>query len=108
VLEGFLASGLPAYLGGVEILARELPILFRDGAGRTVHGYIDLVYTAGGTVHVADYKTDAGSGEAAVEQYRNQVADYAEAVRRGWNLDGPPVCELLMLRTGGRIEVPPV
>ena len=105
VLRAFLASALPARLASAEILGRELPILFRDEAGVTVHGYADLVYRLDGRVHVADYKTDREPPEEVAARYRDQLADYATAVARALALDEPPVAEILLLRRGERIEL---
>jgi ATP-dependent helicase/nuclease subunit A len=84
ILEGFLASSLPRRLAGVDIMAREAPILHRDDAGRTWTGACDLVWRepAGGIV-VADYKTDLVSGDAlrAAQGYGAQMAVYLGAVR---------------------------
>jgi ATP-dependent helicase/nuclease subunit A len=103
ILQGFLASDLPAYLAGSEILGREVPVLFRDKAGTTVHGYADLVYRRDGKVHVADYKTDETTARERAEVYRGQLTDYGEALRRGMNLSEPPTTEVLFVRTGERL-----
>jgi ATP-dependent exoDNAse (exonuclease V) beta subunit len=84
ILEGFLASALPRRLAGMDILAREAPILMRDAAGRTWVGACDLVYRepAGGIV-VADYKTEVVTGDAgrAAAGYGAQMAVYLNAAR---------------------------
>jgi len=105
ILDGFLASSLPGRLASVEILGREVPILFRDEAGATVSGYADLVYRHEGRVHVADYKTDELTGPLAAETYRGQLADYGTAVRSALGLDSPPVLEVLFVRDGTRVEL---
>jgi ATP-dependent exoDNAse (exonuclease V) beta subunit len=109
ILDTLLASGLPAYLAGVEIVGREVPILLRDD-DTTVHGYLDLLYRrADGRYVVADYKSDtvreSAAGTAAA--YRDQLTDYGVAVRRAFGLEEMPVLEAILLRTGQRVEVKP-
>jgi ATP-dependent helicase/nuclease subunit A len=104
-LAGFLASNLPARLAAAEILGRETAVLFRDADGTTVHGYADLVYRTGGRVHVADYKTDAGKPAELAAAYRDQLRDYVAAVRTALALDAGPVAELILVRSGERVEV---
>jgi ATP-dependent exoDNAse (exonuclease V) beta subunit len=89
----------------VEILGREVPILFRDETGAVVTGFADLVYRHEGRVHVADYKTDEIGGEEAAGTYRSQLADYGEAIRRALGPEEPPRLEILFLRTGERIPL---
>jgi ATP-dependent helicase/nuclease subunit A len=107
VVDGLLASSLPRRLAGAVILGREVPILYRDAADTTVFGYADLLYRWDGTFHVADYKTDAEATREQAERYRSQLTDYGEAVKRAWNLPEFPVLEILFVRTGERIPVPP-
>jgi ATP-dependent helicase/nuclease subunit A len=102
IVDRFLSSSLPARLSGIEVLGREVPILFRDEDGVTWIGAIDLVYRdeSGGIV-AADYKTDRLRGDASgmVERYRPQMRVYVEALRRALpktEIRG----ELLFLREG--------
>ncbi len=104
-LAAFLGSDLPARLARAEILGRETAVLFRDDAGTTVHGYADLVYRLDGRVHVADYKTDAGDPAGLASAYRDQLRDYVTAVRTAMSLDIDPVAELLLVRSGKRVEI---
>ena len=107
ILEGFLASPLPAFLAAAEILGREVPVLYRDPTGTTWTGACDLVYRDGdGTLVAADYKTDLVEGDPseAVERYREQVGVYVEALRRA--LPGRSVRgALLFLRTGQVVPI---
>ncbi len=107
IVAGFLASPLPARLASVEILGREVPILYRDEEGTTWLGACDLIYRdRDGTTVVADYKTDRVEGDpaAAAERYRAQMAVYLEALRRA--LPGKPVRgEILFLRTGEAVSL---
>ncbi|HEU4402623.1 MAG TPA: UvrD-helicase domain-containing protein [Candidatus Polarisedimenticolia bacterium] len=107
ILDEFLASPLPARLAAIEILGREVPILYRDGAGATWMGACDLLYRdPDGTVVVADYKTDLVENDPATiaERYRPQMEVYLEALRRAFP-EGPVRGEILLLRTGGVVPV---
>jgi ATP-dependent exoDNAse (exonuclease V) beta subunit len=90
ILDGFLASPLPARLGRSVILAR---------------GACDLIFREGDEIVVADYKTDAEAGARdAATRYRGQMALYLDAVRRvfpGERVRG----EILLLRTGVAIPI---
>jgi ATP-dependent exoDNAse (exonuclease V) beta subunit len=59
VVDALLSSDLPAHLAGVEVIGRELPLLFRDADGTAWSGTIDLLYRdRDGRLVIADYKTD--------------------------------------------------
>ena len=103
VLTAFASSPLRTYLEKVDILGREVPILWRDPEGATVIGYADLIYRASGNVHVVDYKTDADARPAHAALYRPQLLDYARAVERALGLDAPPITEVMFVRTGTRV-----
>jgi len=111
ILEAFRASPLPARLASVEVLGRELPILFRapvllqpdaEADGPAWLGSCDLVYRdAGGRIVVADYKTDKVQGDPAEHagRYADQIALYMQAIRAA--LPGEEVRgEILFVRTG--------
>jgi ATP-dependent exoDNAse (exonuclease V) beta subunit len=102
IVRSFLASPLPARLSRVEILGRELPILFRDPAGVAWSGACDLLYRErDGNLVVADYKTDRVLGDPRefAQRYRPQIAVYAEAVRRSFPGKGVRG-EVLFIRSG--------
>jgi ATP-dependent helicase/nuclease subunit A len=107
-LESLLASGLPAALRSVEILGRELPLLFRDSDGRAWSGTIDLLYRdpADGGLVVADYKTDKQPDGQARARYRAQLEVYARGVARLFPAERPPRLELVWLRAGQRERLP--
>lgn len=89
------------------VVARELPVFGweqREGApGTVVSGIIDLVYRdpADGRLVVADYKTDALDGEAALGEragvYEPQVHAYARILRDALDLEEEPHMELWFL-----------
>jgi ATP-dependent helicase/nuclease subunit A len=105
VLAAFEASPLAARLATLEILGREVPMLFGEDQAHW-RGAIDLLYRdAGGAIVVADYKTDA-TDDDAIARHREQLGVYVRAVRRA--MPGERVrAELWMLRTGRviRLEV---
>ena len=108
ILEAFLGSPLPSRLAAAEILGTEVPILFRDGGGRTWTGACDLLFREGGSVVVADFKTDKVISDATTtaERYREQIGIYVEAVRRampGARLRG----EALFVRSGDAVVLLP-
>jgi ATP-dependent helicase/nuclease subunit A len=108
VLETLLASKLPGALASVEVLGRELPLLFRDTDGRGWSGTLDLLYRDpdDGRLVVADYKTDRAPDAAARASYRAQLEVYARGVARLFPGEPPPRLELLWLRTGQRERLP--
>ncbi len=108
VLRAVLQSDLADYLGSVEILGRELPILFEDEDGTAWSGTIDLLYREGGPdgrLVVADYKTDRDPDAGTRERYRPQLEVYGRGIARAWPDSPPPALELLFLRTGERVRL---
>jgi len=103
VLRLFSGSPLASRLAAVDVLGREVPVLFGEDAGRW-HGAIDLIYRdADGVVVVADFKTDA-TADGALDRHGEQLRIYLRAVRRA--LPGERVrAELWMLRAGRILEV---
>ncbi len=100
-----------------HVIARELPVLLApepEGGGPTgfVAGAVDLLYRdpASRELVVADYKTDAVSGEDELAEkaarYRGQGELYVRAVQQALELDRPPRFELWFLDTGHIREVP--
>jgi len=89
------------------VIARELPVFGweenDDAPGTVVSGIVDLVYRDpdDGRLVVADYKTDALDGEAAIEErirvYESQVGTYARILRDALGLEQPPHTELWFL-----------
>ncbi len=107
IVDGFLASGLPARLASLEVLGREMPVLYRDEAGTTWSGSCDLVYRdRDGAIVVADYKTDRVDGDPGVhaERYRAQLEIYREALRRALG-QAMVRSEILFLRRGSIVLI---
>jgi ATP-dependent helicase/nuclease subunit A len=112
ILDSFLASDLPDRLARVERLGAELPLLVRrQDSDQAFRGSIDLLYRdADGEFVVADYKTDAETDPAELRtRYASQVAVYADAVQRAFDLPRRPRMELWLLRAGRvlSLEDPP-
>jgi len=108
VLETFLDSSAARELAKVEIVARELPVLFNlEGQkGGVVRGAIDLLYKEGGKWVVGDYKTEkVGKKDLAeaAKRYGPQLALYAEAVQRA--LGEKPLIKVVFLRAGAAITL---
>ncbi|MEE8425297.1 MAG: PD-(D/E)XK nuclease family protein, partial [Elusimicrobiota bacterium] len=90
LLGHFLKSRTASLLAGVEILGRELPVLFEED-GIAVRGTIDLLYREKGKMVVADYKTDrigAKERRSREKKYARQGSLYVKAVERVLNLRG--------------------
>jgi ATP-dependent helicase/nuclease subunit A len=80
---------------------REVPVTVPLGAGRTLEGYIDLLYEdADGNLVVVDHKTDR---ERDPERYRRQLAAYAFALEA---VLGRPVGRAVLVYAdpGGAVE----
>ena len=89
------------------VVARELPVFgwvaSAGDPGAVVSGIVDLVYRdpADGRLVVADYKTDAVSDEAVVDErtrvYEPQIRTYARTLRQALGLEDEPHAELWFL-----------
>jgi len=103
ILRSFADSTLAARLAAVQVLGREVPLLFLDREARW-HGAIDLIYRdTDGAVVVADFKTDT-TIDGAIERHGEQLRIYLRAVARA--LPGERVrAELWMLRSGRILAV---
>ncbi len=107
ILDEFLASDLVDRLRSVEVVGREVPMLFRDREGRVFNGSVDLLYRDGdGRLVVADYKTDRDDDEQKLaERYGEQLGIYADAVHAAMGGLFAPRRELWLLAKGTRIPV---
>ena len=86
ILESFLSSAAARELAGAEILGREVPFAYADGA-TVVRGAADLIYRVGKRLVVADFKSERVDEKAAAAvraHYAEQGRAYVEAVRRAW------------------------
>jgi ATP-dependent helicase/nuclease subunit A len=103
VLRSFDESPLAARLATLEILGREVPLLFAEDETRW-RGAIDLLYRdRDGVIVVVDYKTDA-SDDGAIARHGEQLGVYVRAIRRA--MPGERVrAELWMVRSGRVLEV---
>lgn len=89
----FLHTKEAAELAKAEILGREVPFLYPDGA-QVVRGVMDLVYRKDGRWVVADYKTGRPSER---EEHRRQGAFYVKAAEKALGARGVEF-KLLFLR----------
>jgi ATP-dependent helicase/nuclease subunit A len=98
VLDVFLASKAAKALAKAEILGRETPFAYGEGE-TVVRGAADLIYREGGTIVVADFKSERVSEKSAAEvrkRYAEQGRSYVEAVERAWGVK--PEFRVLFLR----------
>jgi ATP-dependent helicase/nuclease subunit A len=102
ILGRFVDSGPATELRRVEVLGREVAILYRDPDGTIWDGSLDLLYRDGsGRLVVADYKAEHDEDEATLRlRHGEQLRVYAEAVREAQQLDALPRQELWLLRSG--------
>jgi len=112
LFDALLESELPAHLASVQVIGRELPLLFHEADGSAWSGTLDLLYRDGdGRLVVADYKTDRAPDEAARARYHAQLATYARGVAHVFPNEPAPLLELIWLRSGKRerfrLESPP-
>lgn len=105
IVRRFEEGPLAPRFSALRVVAREMPLLWRDEEG-LFKGVVDFVYRDGdGTIAVADWKTDADADEA-LERYAAQIRRYARALRTALALERDPRGELWMVRTGEVLEVP--
>jgi ATP-dependent exoDNAse (exonuclease V) beta subunit len=98
ILGSFLESAAARELASAEILGREVPFAYADGA-TVVRGSADLVYRSGKKIIVADYKSEPVAEKSAADvraRYAEQGRAYVEAVRRAWG--ETPEFRVLFLR----------
>ncbi len=98
ILRGFFRSDAFRELAKAEILARELPFVYRRGE-QIVEGVVDVVYRLRGKLYVGDYKSDK---LMKPEEYALIKEIYSEAVRRVFG--EKPEFALLYLRHGRAVE----
>jgi len=76
----------------------EVPLLYRNGDGDTVHGIIDRLVITPAEILVVDYKTHRSATPANIpllgEEYREQLRLYTEGVQQLW--PGKPVRSFLL------------
>ena len=91
VLLGAKREGVFERLASTEILARELPVLYRDDEGTVWHGSIDVVTGSAVSPEVVDYKTSRSrSAEQLEVAHEPQLACYKEGLRRALGLKSAP------------------
>ena len=104
ILGGFVGSDAARWLSSIEIIGREVPILYFDKQSRkTLSGKIDLLVKDGDKHLIVDYKTDVALTEPMRKRYAEQMRLYALALSE--LVPGPLASKLLMVRTGEIIDV---
>jgi len=103
LFRSFTASPLGARWAALDVLGREVSMLFAEDGARW-HGAIDLLFRDGdGTIVVVDFKTDADEANA-LERHGEQLRVYTRAVRRALS-DTRVRAELWMIRSARVLEV---
>lgn len=98
ILDSRAAAALRERLRTLDVVGREVPLLFGESEAAW-RGTIDLLYRdADGTLVVADFKTDA-EDDGAADRHRAQLSIYARALSRAFP-DIRVRAELWMLRSG--------
>jgi ATP-dependent exoDNAse (exonuclease V) beta subunit len=84
-------------LARLRVLARELPVLYRDGDGRLWEGVIDLVAGEARAPLVVDFKTGPGSAGELERRHQEQLGRYAEGLERALGLGARPEAKVIAL-----------
>jgi ATP-dependent helicase/nuclease subunit A len=103
----FGGSECYARLRAAAILGREVPFVMPWGEHQVMEGVIDLIYRLGGSLWIADYKTDTVTSAQAqhrAERYWTQSDVYKTAVKRSLGIADVRF-ECLFLRSGTAIEL---
>ena len=110
IMRSFVTSDAAKWLIDVEIVGREVPILYFDRKSRKVlSGKIDLLVKDGEKHCIVDYKTDQSLTDVMRKRYAEQMRLYRLALAE--SLAGrdarPPnmISRLLLVRTGEMIEI---
>jgi len=107
VLRGFIDSDAARWLRGVEIVGREIPIVYIDPESRRIlSGKIDLLVKEGNDYCIIDYKTDQHLPESMLKRYGEQMRLYRQALAESIACPVTAIAsKLLLIRTGERIDV---
>lgn len=107
VLRGFIDSEAARWLRSVEIVGREIPIVYIDPESRRIlSGKIDLLVKEGNDYCIIDYKTDQHLPESMRKRYAEQMRLYRQALAESIACPVTAIAsKLLLLRTGERIDV---
>ena len=113
VLATFVQSEAARWLSGVEVVGREIPIVYFDPVTKKIlSGKIDLLVKDGDKYCIVDYKTDRELKEPMRKRYAEQMRLYSQALKEsmlGSAGDQPVQFEinskLLFIRTGEIIDL---
>ena len=104
ILRGFVDSDAARWLSSIEIVGREVPILYFDRQSRkALSGKIDLLVKDGDKHLIVDYKTDVSLTEPMRKRYAEQMRLYALALSE--LVPGSLSSRLLFVRTGEMIDL---
>ena len=110
ILRGFVDSDAARWLSSVDIVGREVPIIYFDRESRKIlSGKIDLLVKEGDKHLIVDYKTDRALTEPMRKRYAEQMRLYALALAE--SMAGTDACpanihsKLLLVRTGEMIDL---
>ncbi len=110
ILQAFVTSDAARWLSSVEIVGREVPIVYFDRQSRKIlSGKIDLLVKDGDKHLIVDYKTDRALTEPMRKRYAEQMRLYALALSESMaGRDARPSkidSRLLLVRTGEVIDL---
>jgi ATP-dependent exoDNAse (exonuclease V) beta subunit len=105
ILHQFVDSDAAKWLSAVEILGRELPIVYFDQSSKKIlTGKIDLLVREGQDHYIVDYKTDREISDTMRQRYAEQMRMYALALS-----DSIPAnslsARLILIRTGQILDI---
>ncbi|MCI0604282.1 UvrD-helicase domain-containing protein [bacterium] len=104
ILQGFVDSAAARWLSNIDIVGREVPIVYFDRQSRkTLSGKIDLLVKDGDKHLIVDYKTDISLTEPMRKRYAEQMRLYALALAE--MVPGPLLSRLLLVRTGEIVDL---
>jgi ATP-dependent helicase/nuclease subunit A len=104
ILRRFVDSAAAQWLSTVEIVGREVPIVYFDRQSRKIlSGKIDLLVKDCDKYLIVDYKTDVSLTESMRKRYAEQMRLYALALSE--SMAGSISSKLLFVRTGEIIDV---
>jgi len=104
ILRSFARSDAAGWLRRVEIVGREVPIVFFDRASQKIlSGKIDLLVKEGERHCIVDYKTDVSLTDTMRRRYAEQMRIYRAALSE--SLAEEIACKLLLVRSGELIDV---
>jgi ATP-dependent helicase/nuclease subunit A len=104
ILWKFARSQAARWLSEVEVVGKEVPIVYFDRPSRKIlSGKIDLLVKDGEQHYLLDYKTDRSLTDAMRKRYAEQMRLYMLALSE--SLPGPLSSRLLLIRSADIIDL---